>query len=335
MLPKHSPASTAVPGSCDTIDSARVRLVQTSDSVKPWNIASAVVQGQRDQLVAFWLACPDDALDGLWNSPPGQATREMVAQLTPTTFLTDAQVALRNRLGSFLQQGFHQPGAVKAVIANFLLSPPGQFRILNPESHLPAWLVPAYRSLYEQGQSPLRPAASPAVPMAQPALPVQQVPQPDFGAMPGSLAELVQNRLQLNRLLGLSNLYYIDPEDVEIREELMLMRRSLAELILAADESGLESLFSGDFGDRYWALVRSGIQKEALVPDDEQLKQRVTSALSPAQGGGFGRPGAVTAFLVAITYYLPGSMQVEQAEQKLPGWLLPGYRQVFAEALPA
>lgn len=307
--------------------------MQSANPVQPWNIASAVVQGQRDQLIAFWLACPDDALDGLWNSPAGQATREMVAQLTPTTFFTDAQVALRNRLGSFLQQGFHQPGAVKAVIANFLLSPPGQFRILNPESHLPAWLVPAYRSLYEQGQIPLQPA--PAVPVPPSVQPAPAVPQPDFGAMPATLAELVQNRLQLNRLLGLSNLYYIDPEDAEIRDELMQMRRALARLILAADEAALHPLFAGDFGDRYWALVRSGIQKEGLSAEDQQLKQQVTTALSPAQGGGFGRPGAVKAFLVAMVYYMPGTMQVEQADQKLPGWLLPGYQQVFAEALPA
>ena len=66
---------------------------------------------------------------------------------------SEPQVALRNRLGGFLHGGFQQPGAVKAAIATFLLSPPGQFRIVNPESHLPSWLVPSYRALYEQGQS--------------------------------------------------------------------------------------------------------------------------------------------------------------------------------------
>ena len=40
--------------------------------------------------------------------------------------------------------------------------------------------------------------------------------QPDFGQFPDTLQELVGNRIQLNRLLGLSNLYYIDPEDQEI-----------------------------------------------------------------------------------------------------------------------
>ena len=304
-------------------------------SIHAWTISSAVVQGQRDELIAFWLACPDDSLDGLWNSPAGQATREMVAQLTPTTFFSEPQLALRNRLGSFLQQGFQQPGAVKAVIASFLLSPPGRFRILNPESHLPAWLVPSYRSLYEQGQPTLAlpPQAQQPAPQPQPA--ATALPQPDFGAMPSTLEELTQNRLQLNRLLGLSNLYYIDPEDGEIRDELTKLRKDLAQLILQADESRLGGFFSGDFGDRYWALVRSGIQKEPLAQTDEQIKQEATRRLSPSHGGGFGQPGSIQAFLVAMTYYQPGSMQVDQAEQKLPTWLLSNYQTIFSQAIAA
>ena len=39
-----------------------------------------------------------------------------------------------------------------------------------------------------------------------------------------TLQELVGNRIQLNRLLGLSNLYYIDPEDQEILHELRDVR---------------------------------------------------------------------------------------------------------------
>jgi len=52
-------------------------------------------------------------------------------------------------------------------------------------------------------------------------------------------------------------------------------------------------------------------------------------------GGGFGTPGATNAFLIAMLYFLPGSMRVDGAEHKLPAWLLPHYQQVFAQALPA
>ena len=121
--------------------------VAVMDIGTPWLVSSAVVREDRDNLVRFWLACPDDVLEPLWNGSLGQATREMVAQLVPTTFFSDQQINVRNQLGQFLQGGFQQPGAIRAVIATFLLSPPGQFRIVNPQKHLPAWLVPSYLSL--------------------------------------------------------------------------------------------------------------------------------------------------------------------------------------------
>ena len=95
--------------------------------------------------------------------------------------------------------------------------------------------------------------------------------------------------------LGLSNLYYIDPEDQEILQELRQVRLSLISAIERCPESELEKIWATDLGDRYWALVRSGIQKESLAPAEEHKKQAVTQALNPAAGGGFGRPGAVNA----------------------------------------
>ena len=107
------------------------------------------------------------------------------------------------------------------------------------------------------------------------------------------------------------------------------MREQLANILLGADENMLESYFASDFGDRYWSLVRSGIQSEPLTPGMDQLKDDIKKRLNPELGGGFGQPGSVSAFLVAMTLYEPGTMQVQDAEQKLPSWLLPGYQQIF------
>ncbi|MBW0181064.1 MAG: hypothetical protein KXJ50_08365 [Vulcanococcus sp.] len=300
-----------------------------------WTVSSAVAGNRRDELAQFWLAAPDDILENLWHSPVGDATRQLVAQLTPSTYFTPAQVELRNRLGRELEAGLQQPGAVKRMIANFLFSPPGQMRIANAQANLPGWLVPGYAALYEQGQSGFIQQPAQPAPFAAPAPAQPSMPRPDFGTFPNSLQEFASNRIQLNRLLGLSNLYYIDPEDQEILQELRQLRLQLSQLILDCPEQQLEGLFSTDLADRYWALVRSGVQKEALQPAEDQLKNAVTTKLSPSNGGGFGTPGAMNAFLVAMAFYEPGSMQVEGAEHKLPAWLLPGYREVFAQALPA
>ena len=146
---------------------------------------------------------------------------------------------------------------------------------------------------------------------------------------------MLANRLQLNRLLGLSNLYYIDPEDQEIRDELLQLRHQLSLIILKADDSTLEDAFGTDFADRYWALVRSGIQSVPLAEEMLQLKDQIKTKLNPTQGGGFGKPGSVSAFLVAMMLYQPGTMQVDEAEKKLPNWLFDGYSEIFSSVLNA
>ena len=36
-----------------------------------------------------------------------------------------------------------------------------------------------------------------------------------------------------------------------------------------------------------------------------------------------------------MVYFMPGTMKVDDAEQKLPAWLAPSYQEIFAKALSA
>ena len=146
---------------------------------------------------------------------------------------------------------------------------------------------------------------------------------PDFGQFPEAIDQLLENRIQLNRLLGLSNLFYIDPDDEEIKSELLVVRTALAKAILSADEVRLEDYWSSDLGDRYWSLVRSGIQSQELTDEDVVLKNSVVAKLNPDQGGGFGTDGVINAFLVAMMYFLPGSMRVDDYELRFLNGLSP------------
>ena len=146
------------------------------------------------------------------------------------------------------------------MIANFLLSPPGLLTINNIESYFPLWLCDIYASHY---QNPATPVASTILEsytntdssQSSTSIPQQDIEdlKPDFGPVPSSIHDLLKNRVHLNRLLGLSNLYYIDPEDDDIRDELLDVRRALASLIIATPETELEKVWSGEFGDRFWA----------------------------------------------------------------------------------
>ncbi|WP_413441540.1 hypothetical protein [Synechococcus sp. MIT S1220] len=307
---------------------------------EPWTSSDITALGVRDRLAQFWLAAPSDLLQSLWNGPCGQLTTNLVQQLTTATSFTSEQIALRNAIGEVLQVSFSDPRTPQLLLALFLYSPRELFRIQSADQQLPGWLAEVYQELYETHPAtanPISPPASIAVPTQQQeggaeALP-STLPTPDFGQFPASIEELVNNRIQLNRMLGLSNLYYIDPEDQEILHELLELRYRFAEAIEQCPEHKLETFWSGDLGDRYWAMVRSGVQNEPLAQRDVTKKAMATTRLQPNSGGGFGTPGAVNAFLVAMLYYLPGAMRVDDPSSKLPGWLLPGYQQVFQQAL--
>ena len=254
----------------------------------------------------------------------------MIRSLSADTVFTAEQVSFRNSIGERLSVGLTSPGAVQLLLANFLYSPPGLMKIANAENQLPEWLLQDYRDLYEQTVLNASEKKSEADQiLSEP--PGADLPQPDFGIFPSTLHELVGNRVQLNRLLGLSNLYYIDPEDQEISNELRQVRLSLIEAIERCPEEQLQQVWETDFGDRYWSLVRSGIQKEPMTPIEEQKKHYVTNKLSPSSGGGFGKPGAINAILIAMTLFEPGTMHINNAEQQLPSWLLTPYQQIFAD----
>ncbi len=303
-------------------------------TVQPWQVLGPSSGDRRLRLAQFWLAAPEDQLEVLWRGPIGEASRQAVRELAPSTRFPAEQMQLRDQLNASLRQSLVGPGVLQIWLATFLFSPPGLFAIQGPERYLPAWLLADYHGLYSQASTQPQPQffAPPPVAASQ-VQPQVAVPNPDFGEFPASLQDLQANRLQLNRMLGLANLYYIDPEDHEIRDELQQLRLALSRAIEICPEDQLQTLWAGDLGDRYWAIVRSGIQSEALSADEQAAKDAAARKLTPSLGGGFGQQGAVAALLVAMLYFAPGTMKVEGAEQKLPSWLLPGYQEIFAKPL--
>jgi hypothetical protein len=276
-----------------------------------------------------------DQLEVLWNLSFGDSTRILVRRLDSNFHFSSTQVQLRESIGSFFNDnGLNNPLIPQLMLANFLLSPPGLLQINNVDDYFPQWLASAYRELYE-GVSITSSSTQNKSSQFTPNPTLNTPSSPEFGEFPSSLKELVSNRIHLNRLLGLSNLYYIDPEDREICSDLTTLRTSLAAAIDSCPENDLETLWSTDLGDRYWSLVRSGIQNEPLSSHDEAIKQATVTRLNPASQGGFGTPGAVNAFLVAMMYFLPGTMKVDDADQKIPSWLLANYKSIFAQAMSA
>ena len=134
-------------------------------------------------------------------------------------------------------------------------------------------------------------------------------------------------RIFLNRMLGLANLYYIDPEDQEIVEELRQVRQQVAERWLQAREDQLEALFAGEFGQRYRTLVRCGVQKEPLTLAERQFRD----GFAP-RAANIADPDGLKAMLAALLYYTPGNIRIDQPERILPAWLAAEWAQLLQPA---
>lgn len=267
----------------------------------------------------------------LWNNGFGRSTSEIVGQLNRDTIFSDDEISLRNAIGNFFDDhGLNDPLSNQLMLANFVLSPPGLLVINNIDNFFPAWIVDIYNSLYLSNNI-LSSSVSAKTNTNQGLSENHPKPEaPLFTDFPKTLSELLTDRIHLNRLLGLSNLYYIDPEDREIFHELESVRLSLAAAIDVCPESELQGIWASEFGERYWALVRSGIQKEPLKPHDQSFKDKAVFNLDPTNGG-FGSPGSTNSFLIAMLYFMPGSMTVDNAETKIPNWIYPQYHQIFVE----
>ncbi len=300
-------------------------MVQIPNSA--WSVQGAKAQGQRELLARFWIAAPTDMLEILWESQLGQATVELVQVLNNDSQLTPQEIELRTQINERLGQGLQQPLSPQLLLAAFLFSPKDRLIIQNPEQSLPSWLVKIYQTLYSN--TSVNTTFTPSnISGVQGDSQVE-----DLNKFPNTLQELITNKIQLNRMLGLANLYYIDPEDKEIYDELVEVRRSFSHAIDRCNEDALEEIWTNHLQDRYWSMVRSGVQSQSLSSEDEDIKQTAVSKLSPAMGGGFDKPGATNALLIAMLYFEPGSMTVNDPDQNIPSWLKDNFQEIFMQPL--
>jgi len=275
-----------------------------------WTLAEAVNTNRREELANVWISSPDDALEHLWHGPIGKATKILIHKLGEDSTLTPNQIRLREQLTTCLQQGLEKVGSLKLLIAAFIFIPPGKLRIKNPDQALPGWLLADYRAIYLNPPDKVENSASPSI-----------CSEREYEQTARTLQEYVVNRSNLNRLVGLSNLYYIDPTDQAILEELRDLRFLLARLIADANDISLGAAFSSAFGDCYLALLRSGIQNEPIHSSEHELQKSWMEAMST--GGSQNDITTINpnACLIAMSFILPENWESVIPMEKLPFWL--------------
>ncbi|MCP9808643.1 hypothetical protein KBY58_04250 [Cyanobium sp. HWJ4-Hawea] len=259
---------------------------------------------------------PGDFLEPLLASPFGRIYG-LLLERGCNQDLPDPDGAIaqqRDQLSQKLRvSGFQGPEGHGLLLALMPLYPPLKLKVEDAPAKLPGWLLELYRRRYEPATAPGSPGQDSAPPTGQPAF---------------------DDRIFLNRMLGLSNLYYIDPEDQEILQELRQVRLQTLDLLLGASREQLGRQFSADFGDRFWAMAQSGVQKEPLDAHEVAQRDAIQTWLSTTPNS-LHQEGGIQRFAAALLFNVPGSVSLANPEQNLPAWFVEGFRRYTSMALGA
>ena len=261
----------------------------------------------RQAIAGLWLQVPAATLEQIYKGPLGQNYLAFLKSGFHREPLLEPEKSCLQELSEALKQGFDSPFGLQSLLGVMLYLPPGTMQVRDAASRLPSWLLSDYQSIFDSGAQP-EPSLSSVAPLS-----------PSATVLPH------QDMAFLNRLLGCLNLYEIDPSDPAIVENLRNLRQQIAQTWLNIDAQNLESVFSSEFGQRYCVFLKSGFQREPLTDAETNFRQELTEKI----GTGIEQPPGLTALLGGMLYFVPGSMKVSNAEQRLPHWLLPHYKAVF------
>ena len=259
------------------------------------------------ELSHFLSKAPSDFLEPLLSSPFGRVYKLFLERCCTSKFSSEASERRRNALSQQLRQvGCETPDGWGILLALFPFFPPNQRKVEDAASKLPSWLHALYAARYESSEQS-QPLTSPAG-------------HPAF-----------EDRIFLNRILGLSNLYYIDPEDREILQELREVRLQTVHLMLSIGRDELGRQFQADFGDRFWAMAQSGLQKENLDANEIQQRDAIQQWLSQTPNS-LHQDGGIQRFAAVLLFNPPGSVRLAEPDRNLPAWFVDGYKRYCSMA---
>jgi hypothetical protein len=259
------------------------------------------------ELSNFLTHAPSDFLEPLMSSPFGRVYKIFLERCCTSKFIGAEAENRRNTLSQQLRQlGCDTPEGWAVLLALFPFFPPNQLKVDEAATKLPGWLNTLYATRYEVSE-PSPPAPSPTG-------------RPAF-----------EDRIFLNRILGLSNLYYIDPDDQEILQELREVRLQTVQLMLSVGREELGRQFQSDFGDRFWAMAQSGVQKESIDPNEIQQRDAIQQWLSQTPNS-LNQDGGIQRFASVLLFNSPGSVLLADPDRNLPAWFIDGYKRYCSMA---
>lgn len=250
----------------------------------------------RRQVAAYWLSLPVEQLESTYNGDFGKAYKALLGCGFAKEPLTSAEETFKQQ---FVTQaaGLIHPQALNAVIAAMPYHTPANFRIRDARDRLPGWLVEDYERWFE-GKT----AASQ----------IQSVPHPASSQFYQMVFETADRHRSV-------------PTDTANRDRLRLLRRQLADFWLSLPPQQLQSLYEGDAGRSQKALLTSNLKNEDMTPEEQAFFAQLGANLQQ----GANHPKALNCLLGAMLYCPQDKLQIPNAENALPPWLLSDYQQFF------
>jgi hypothetical protein len=131
---------------------------------------------------------------------------------------------------------------------------------------------------------------------------------------------------RLERIVRRAN---ANPADPQFQLEARHARHCLSRFWLRVPIDQLEPLYAGPIGEVQRLLLHGSLPSQPLADDEESWRQDLSRQLL----GDFSLPQRNNLLLALMPYCPPGGLQVEQAAQTLPPWLLADYARCFDPGL--
>ncbi|MDF0553486.1 glycosyltransferase [Kamptonema sp. UHCC 0994] len=253
----------------------------------------------RKQIADFWLSVSTEELETIYMADVGKGYQAILySGFQNEPMLETEQVFLQEL--TEIGKGLVHPKAINSMLGAMLYLPPGKMRVPDAKNRLPKWLISDYDKVFESVFA----AAEIDDTLSEPITQAQNL-LPQF----------------LSQLFSSVHLYEIDSTSELLIADLRRVRKQLADLWLKVPAEQLQTVYQGDLGKGYKALLGCGIINQPLIESEGAFLNSLVTELSKGMTG----QKAINHLLAAMLYCRPGQLQVQDANNCLPQWLLEDY----------
>ncbi|RQH49055.1 methyltransferase domain-containing protein [Okeania hirsuta] len=280
----------------------------------------------RKQIADFWLAVAPKELETTYQGKIRQAYQALLKSGIQNEPQTEDEQKFLKELAE-TSMGLTNPKAINTFLGAMLYFPPSKMLVRDAKNRLPQWLIEDYKQIFESREVAHKlekafKSKSPHLSENYSVTTAEVRPEKNVVLTANQTNNLdISQQKFINQLLGSVNLYYIDPSDESVVQELRQIRKQMADFWINLEVQKLETFYLGEMGKGYQALLSSKIQNESLIESEQEFLRQLAAQLSQ----GIEAPKAINYLLAAMLYCRSEQLRIEDIT-KLPHWLLEDYQ---------